>query len=107
MRNRMVFSEEVARRLVESGTPQKISNRQILRRCSHITPDGSHVTATVDAACDATSTEIVVTSIYTDRKFVCTSPLSKSGDRFIAGQKVMIQMNAETLKYEIIQAACN
>lgn len=108
MRNsKMVFTEMTARRLVEVGTQLKLTSKQVTRRGVHETPAGCHVTATVDTSISATSTEIVVTSVYTDRKFVCTSPLSKSGDTFSAGQKVLIQMNAETLRYEIIQAACN
>ena len=103
----MIFTEATARKLVEAGTVPKLSNRQFTKRGSHRTPEGCHTTATVDSTIDATSDEIVVTSVYTDRKYVCTSPLSKSGDSFTAGQKVMIQLNAETLRYEIIQAACN
>ena len=90
---------------MDLGGQLRESDTQTIPRGKHVTPTGFHVTATVDATCSATGT-IVVTSVKTDRKYKCTSPLSKTGDTFTAGRKVMIMLNAETLQYEIFSAAC-
>ncbi len=101
---KIILSSNSARRIVHVGTPVRLVNKQVVRRVNRHVRYG-HLIGTVDTACSATE-PVIVTCTDNQKKYSCTSPLSKDGDTFDAGQKVLFQQNLASFEWEIINSEC-